>query len=183
VKHKNCILTYTKRMFDPFAITPQDINLEDIAHALSMTVRANGHVAYFYSVAQHAIDCAREAEARGCSPRVQMACLLHDASECYIADIPRPVKHRLPGYAQIEQKIAAIVYQACGIGALTADEAKQLCEIDDALLYHEFLALTGLALSDAEPKVLVKHSFACEDFETVKVQFLRIYAQLAEAME
>ncbi len=90
-EHDDCILTFTKRMFDPFKISPEDINVEDIAHSLSMTVRANGHIKHFYSVAQHAIDCTREAAARGCSRRVQLACLLHDASECLYCGHPRPV--------------------------------------------------------------------------------------------
>ena len=36
---------------------------------------------HFYSVAQHSIACAEEAKARGYSARVQLGCLLHDASE------------------------------------------------------------------------------------------------------
>jgi len=181
VKHDDCIRTFTKRMFDPFKISPEDINVEDIAHSLSMTVRANGHIKHFYSVAQHAIDCTREAAAKGCSRRVQLACLLHDASECYIADIPRPVKYRLSGYAQIEQRVSDTVFLACGLGVLTSEELAQLVKIDDALLYHEFLALAGFALFDQMPKLVLQHSFAYEDIKLVKERFLRIYNALASA--
>jgi len=178
LKHKNCIHTYTKKVFDPFRIMPDDIDVRDIAHSLSMTVRANGHIKHFYSVAQHAMDCAHEAKERGCSRRVQLACLLHDASECYIADIPRPIKHRLSGYAQIEQKISETVFAACGIGTLSEDEWRQLNDIDDALLYHEFLALAGLALCQTAPKLEATHSFPLEDMREVSERFLMIYAAL-----
>lgn len=178
MKHKHHIRTFTNRMFDPFEITPADVRAEDIAHALSMTVRANGHVNHFYSVAQHAVDCAREAKARGCSQRVQLICLLHDASECYIADIPRPIKHRLLGYLEIERKVSDVVFEALGIGAVTADEALALSEMDDALLYHEFLALTGLALYPAPPQLAMTHSFEYEDMADVKRQFLKAYNEL-----
>lgn len=180
-KNENDIQTYTKRIFDPFEISVGDIDYEDIAHSLSMTVRANGHIRHFYSVAQHAIDCVREARARGCGRRVQLACLLHDASECYISDIPRPVKHRLVGYAQIERQISDTVYQACGIGSLTNEEVQALSEIDDALLYHEFLALADLALFENAPLLAGAHSFEYEDMRDVKAQFMRLYEQLHTA--
>ena len=178
MKHKHHIRTFTNRLFDPFEITPADVCAQDIAHALSMTVRANGHVNHFYSVAQHAIDCAREAKARGCSSRVQLICLLHDASECYIADIPRPIKHRLVGYLDIEQRISAVVFEALGIGAVTPDEALALSEIDDALLYYEFLALTGLALYKKPPQLAMTHSFEYENMADVEQQFLKAYNEL-----
>ena len=90
------ILTHTRVMFDPVHPDPALIDIRDIAHALSMLCRANGHFPTFYSVGQHCINCAAEAAARGYSRRVQLACLLHDASEAYLADVTRPVKKELP---------------------------------------------------------------------------------------
>jgi 5'-deoxynucleotidase YfbR-like HD superfamily hydrolase len=80
----NEILTYSRRRFNPLTPTVHDIHVTDIAHALSLMTRANGHFRHFYSVAQHSINCSLEARARGLSQRVQLACLLHDASESYI---------------------------------------------------------------------------------------------------
>ena len=74
------IVTFTEKHFDPTAPEENLIDLSDIGHALSLICRGNGHVKYFYSVAQHSIACCREAQARGYSDRVQLACLLHDAS-------------------------------------------------------------------------------------------------------
>ncbi len=62
-----------------------------IAHALSLICRGNGHVKTFWSVGQHCINCAKEAWARGLSNRMAPACHLHDAGECYLSDIPRPL--------------------------------------------------------------------------------------------
>ena len=76
--------TYSGRKFDPMKIAPEDVYLEDIAHALSLVCRGGGQIRWFYSVGQHSINCAHEALARGWSYRMALACLLHDASECQI---------------------------------------------------------------------------------------------------
>ena len=67
------ILTYTKKMFDPIHPQPELIDIRDIAHALSMLCRANGHFHSFHSVGQHSIHCMKEARARGYSRRLQLA--------------------------------------------------------------------------------------------------------------
>ena len=69
--------TYSGRKFDPMQMTPGDVYIEDIAHALSLLCRGGGQLTYFYSVGQHSLNCAAEAKARGWSKRQQLACLLH----------------------------------------------------------------------------------------------------------
>ena len=97
--------TFYGRTFDPMEMTEENVALEDIARALSLLCRGGGHIRHFYSVAQHSINCAKEAKARELPERMQLACLLHDASEAYISDIIRPVKEHLNNYLEIEAKI------------------------------------------------------------------------------
>ena len=47
------ITTYTGQHFEPTNPDPELIRIEDIAHALSMLCRGNGHVKTFWSVGQH----------------------------------------------------------------------------------------------------------------------------------
>ena len=94
----NYITTYTGEHFEPTDPDPKAIRIEDTAHALSLICRGNGHVRTFWSVGEHCINCAKEAQARSLSDRIVLACLLHDASECYMSDIPRPFKRELPEY-------------------------------------------------------------------------------------
>ena len=104
------ITTYTGQHFEPTNPNPELIRIEDIAHALSMICRGNGHVKTFWSVGQHCICCAREAAARGLSNRMVLACLLHDASECYMSDVPTPFKIELPEYQEQEHLLGEIQY-------------------------------------------------------------------------
>ena len=104
------ITTWSGIHFTPLEPKKEEIRAEDIAHALSLMTRANGHFPEFYSVAQHCIHCCEEAGARSYSARVQAACLLHDGSEAYLADITRPVKKHLPGYLSIEEVLQSAKY-------------------------------------------------------------------------
>ena len=97
--------TYTGKRFDPMQMTPKEVSLRDIAHALSLLCRGGGHMKYFYTVGLHSLNCAREAASRGWSDRLVLACLLHDASEAYLSDIIRPVKVHLSNYLEIEEQI------------------------------------------------------------------------------
>ena len=64
------ITTFTGKHFDPTKPDMAQVDIRDIAHALSLTCQENGHVKTFFSVAQHCINCALEAEARGYSREI-----------------------------------------------------------------------------------------------------------------
>jgi len=175
---RNHIRTYTGVYMDPFDMTPDQVRIADIAHALSLTTRASGHIHHFYSVAQHCVNCALEAKARGLSKQEQLVCLLHDASESYIADVPRPVKHRLTGYAEAEERVTEVIAQALHIPALAEAEERGWHEIDDALLYYEFLNLTGAKVFETAPPIAMQHDFSLRDMAQVRDQFIALYEEL-----
>ena len=52
---ENWFQTKTGKLVDVQNPTPDIVDLEDIAHALSMTCRYAGHCREFYSVAEHSV--------------------------------------------------------------------------------------------------------------------------------
>jgi len=178
---KNYILTFTKTRFEPLNPVFEDIHIEDIAHALSMLARANGHFPQFYSVGQHSLNCSKEAMARGYSTRVQLGCLLHDASECYISDITRPVKCQLPDYVVVEEKLQSMIYRRFGLSDLTEEELSKIKDVDDTLLYYEFVESMGEPPVQTEPpKIMMKHDFSQREITSVEKEFLYTFRNLTE---
>ncbi|WP_165904944.1 DUF429 domain-containing protein [Dehalobacter sp. 14DCB1] len=172
------ILTYTKTRFYPLEPVKTDIKIEDIAHSLSLMTRANGHFKHFYSVAQHSVNCYKEAKSRGYSERVQLGCLLHDASESYISDLTRPVKRNLSEYFIIEEKLQGTIYEWFGIGDLSDEEYKLIKDVDDSLLYFEFQALMNISIYDRAPKISMEHDFFLRDFKSIEQEFISIFNRL-----
>ncbi|HML38825.1 MAG TPA: phosphohydrolase [Bacillota bacterium] len=174
----SCITTYSGEDFDPLQPDAAKIQIEDIAHALSLMCRANGHFQRFYSVAQHCVNCAVEARARSYSKKVQLACLLHDASEAYISDITRPVKPHLANYMEIEERLQNLIYHKFIAEPFSPEELAQIRQIDDALLVCEFNALMSKPVFDYEPDIAGNINFEAKSFESVESQYLRIWVQL-----
>lgn len=172
------IMTYTKKMFDPLRPIVELIDIEDIAHALSMLCRANGHFKSFYSVAQHSINCMKEAKARGYSRRVQLACLLHDASEAYLSDVTRPVKQELPRYKEIEEPLQEMIWNKWLETALTEEEKEQVFAVDDAILAHEFLNLMDARIFDPTPQICAKPEYTFTGFEQCQREFLMLFGDM-----
>jgi hypothetical protein len=172
------ILTYQKIYMDPFAPRPSQIDIRDIAHALSLMTRANGHFRCFFSVAQHCIHCAKEAGERGLSAIVQLACLLHDASEAYLSDVTRPVKCRLPGYIHAESRMQRTIFAALGLGELSPEERRAVGDIDDAMLYYEFLRLADVCLFEQRPRLVGNYTFDFREMGQVELEYLALYDAL-----
>lgn len=166
------IITYSKIKFKPTDPEIDDIKIEDIAHALSMLCRANGHYASFYSVGAHCLNCYEEACARREAPRVRLACLLHDAVEAYISDITRPVKQFLPEYQAIEDRLSNMIYKKFLGSELTEYEAQMVKIIDDAMLFYEFLEFGAHKLYDEAPFVAATPDFFRGTMKQVEQEYL-----------
>ena len=113
-----------KKYFDPLNIDESLLDIKDIAHALSLICRGNGHVQYFYSVAQHSLACAKEAKTRGYSKEVILGCLLHDGSEAYLSDVTRPIKKELTYYLEVEDVLQNVIWKHFIQRDLTKEETK-----------------------------------------------------------
>ena len=77
------IQTYTGRQFWPLDPRIEDIDIHDIAHALSHQCRYSGHCLRFYSVAEHSVLLSHHVAGEH-----MLWALLHDAWEAYLAAIP-----------------------------------------------------------------------------------------------
>lgn len=172
------ITTYTKKRFYPINPDKNNIVIEDIAHSLSLLTRANGHMNYFFSVAQHSINCAIEAKARGYNERIQLACLLHDGSEAYLGDITRPLKQHLQFYLEIEDKVQNLVWERFGITDLTAEEKKKIFDIDDDMLYIEFKQLRRISLREKPALMIRKPKLKKQSCTKTEKEFIKIFNKL-----
>ena len=169
------ITTANKIYFKPLEPEKEKIIIEDIANALSLMTRANGHFPEFYSVGQHCIGCYKEAVARGLGERIALICLLHDASEAYIADITRPVKKELKEYLVIEKCLQNAIYERF-LGNLPTDaEMERVAEIDDTMLYHEFYHYMGEHLQKTPPMLVSRPIFTWRPFLEVEREYLQIF--------
>lgn len=137
---KDWIQTYRGEKFFPLDPKPEEVHIEDIARALSMLCRYGGHVARFYSVAEHSVHVSRMVYARTKSAELSLWGLLHDASEAYIADVTRPVKHQraMQPYRDAEKKLQAVICEAFGLPVL---EPREVTEADVRILGTEAVQL------------------------------------------
>lgn len=122
--------TYSGRMFDFYAVSPDMICITDIAHALSMCCRYNGHCNDFYSVAEHCVLGAKYIEDK----ELAKWFLLHDASEAYVSDVPLPIKQHMNEFIEAEDAIIASVMSKYGLPTRMPDEVKL---IDRCMAYIE----------------------------------------------
>ena len=166
------IQVYTGRAFWPLDPRPEEIYIEDIAHALSMKCRYGGHCLRFYSVAEHSVLVSRHVPAHAA-----FWGLMHDAAEAYLADIPRPVKRDLHGWRNIEARVMAAVVARF---EMTPAEPASVKHVDLAITSDErdaLMAAGGPEWGELAPPVGV--SIRCWTPTDAKAAFLARFKELA----
>lgn len=129
------IQTYTGRMFFPLDPDAGQIDIRDIAHALSLQCRFNGHCRCFYSVAEHSVRVSNQL-----TGREALWGLLHDAAEAYLTDLPRPVKKQMPLFEELEDRLLAVIMKHFGLPPTMPAAVRKA---DDDLLATEARDLMG----------------------------------------
>ena len=166
----SAIVTYTRRWFDPLNPRVEDVNLNDIAHALSLTNRYGGHVSRPYSVAQHSVLCSMVAP-----EHLKLEALLHDAAEAYLGDMPKPVKDMLPDFKAAEARLEAVIRQKFGLPGERHPDG--IVEIDRRMLVTEakHFGIEWWSWWDYEPYDIALPSWT---WMQSKLMFLDTYAAL-----
>lgn len=112
------IKTAAGNYIDLLAPTLEAIDIETIAHALSMTCRFGGHCPQFYSVAEHCVHAFRLAERDRVDVNDRRAILLHDAAEAYVGDVVKPLKVILGAvFCDIENAIDAKIRERFAVAS------------------------------------------------------------------
>ena len=132
--------TYSGLTVDFDNISRNSISIKDVAHALSITCRWNGHTKKFYSVAEHSILAATHAINNNESYLDSLFILLHDASEAYVSDVASPIKKFFPTYMDMEEKIQVVIAEKFD---LPYPMPKQITEMDYKVLATEKRDLLG----------------------------------------
>ncbi|MBF0180285.1 MAG: phosphohydrolase [Magnetococcales bacterium] len=137
-RREGWIQTYTGLRFWPTDARPDEVEIRDVAHALAMLCRFNGHCRRFYSVAEHSVHVSRIVP-----PEDALWGLLHDASEAYLADLPRPLKRLMPAYREREAALTRVIARRFGL----PEAIPATVELADGVL----LATEKAALMGPEP--------------------------------
>lgn len=131
--------TYTGRAAYPLQPeTAADwLDIEDIAHALSMVCRYGGHVTRFYSVAEHSVLLSGVFS----DPGIALWALLHDSAEAYLGDVIRPLKQAMPAYRNAEDRLLAAIARWAGLPDPDGGIPAAVKEADTQIMVDERLAV------------------------------------------
>lgn len=137
---------------------PDNVLLEDIAHALSNICRYTGHTNSFYSVAEHSVRVSWMVERRF-GREYALEGLMHDASEAYVTDVNKPLKTLLgEPYKRLESIAMNVIATKFGF---PSEKTAPVAYCDGALYLSERRDLFG----EHKPTFTLTHhvdKVACE---------------------
>lgn len=170
------IQTRSGRRFTPTKPNPDAIVIQDIAHALSMQCRFTGHCKDFYSVAQHSVLVSYI-----CDSQDALWGLMHDATEAYLIDVPRPLKRsgKFQAYLDFEDQMQEAI---CRRFALPFKEPVSVKKADSILLATEARDLMSPLHSDWEqPVEPLPFKIEAWDHNKAKDMFMKRFFELTGA--
>ena len=146
--------TFTGRLIDVEDPSVGVVDVEDIAHALSMTCRYGGHCHDFYSVAEHSVLVEQYGVMVGpfdsLTPDERLELLLHDAAEAYVGDVGYPVKVSMsrggsPRFDELERGWLRVIGEKFGLGHrlihCTSSTSQFVMKCDHAIVATEVASL------------------------------------------
>lgn len=139
------LITYTGKKLYILDCRPQDIDILDLAHALSQIPRYGGHLEKPFYVSQHSI-IVHDNVPKICKPYA----LVHDGPEYCLGDVVSPLKDILgEAYRSHERRIMDVIIKRYNIPF--DEEIKRIVKIaDKRCLYTEMRDLRGYISKNKE---------------------------------
>jgi hypothetical protein len=125
------LCTYKGRIIDLRNMEPEDFDVVEIAHALSLRCRFGGMSKEFYSVGQHSFYASWMVPAKKA-----LAALLHDGVEAYLGDMVSPLKPLFPEFKTFEKKLGGQMALSFSL-AVDALEDPDIKMVDQKLMALE----------------------------------------------
>lgn len=171
------------RKFWPIDPSPDEVSIDDIAHALSNICRFGGRCSHFYSVAQHSVMVSRiVARTR---PDLALHGLLHDAAEAYLGDVIAPLKHDLwldvTPFATVEARVLDAIMTSLRLPDLRPCDYGVIKQADLIALATEARDLMGDPRWDGLPDPLIE-SITPVDCIAARYQFKDEFRRLRAAI-
>ena len=129
----NWMPTFTGKKFYPLEPRIEDIDIADIAHALSNLCRFGGHCREFYSISEHCVHVSHMVDKAHA-----LEGLLHDATEAFLVDMPSPIKRELKDYQRAERRLYDVIAEKFSI---PKEMSKEVHQADKEILHIEALVL------------------------------------------
>jgi 5'-deoxynucleotidase YfbR-like HD superfamily hydrolase len=143
------------RRLDLLDPSPQDIEIEDIAHGLARVARWNGQTVgdHAFSVAQHALLVEEIAASMhpDLTRRWRLAALLHDAPEYVIGDLISPFKSAIGlDYKAFEIHLLEAIHRRFGLPPTLPERVISAIKAADRVAaFYEATQLAGFTLPEA----------------------------------
>lgn len=131
--------TFSGIQFAPMAPEPQ-FSLKDIVWALSHVNRYSGHCLWPYSVLHHSCFIASRMFIDIGDSKLALQGLMHDATEAYMGDVPRPIKRLVPKYTEVEEQMQKQLFTHFGIDPVMDPRVK---DYDNRILMDERTQVLG----------------------------------------
>lgn len=141
---EHAIQTISGVFFWPMEPHIDEILLDDIVHGIGKECRFVNHTPYHYSVAWHSVALSHVVP-----DHLKKWALIHDTTEAYLRDLPRPLKKHpiFEKYIAIEDNLMAVIAEFFGMPETTIPE--ELKEYDIDMSSCELLVLFG-AIGEAK---------------------------------
>jgi hypothetical protein len=113
-------------------------------------------------------------------PSLKLEGLLHDASEAYLADLPKPVKLGLRDYSLLEIQVETVIAERFNLACPTPSEVKSA---DFAMLKQEIFSFFGPARysEDFQDPPGQSQHFSGFEPQVAESKFLELFCSLALA--